>query len=59
MENAGIQSIADSIEYVPLLEELFIYQNTLRKEGLHPLFIQILKNCKNLISFDLCDNFVR
>lgn len=59
MENAGIQAIAESIQYVPLLEELFIYQNTLRKEGLHPLFLQLLKHCKNLISFDLCDNFIR
>lgn len=31
----------------------------MRKEGLHPLFVQLLKHCKNLISFDLCDNSVR
>lgn len=59
MENPGIQSIAESIQFIPQLQELFIYQNTLRKEGLHPLFIQLLKHCKNLVSFDLCDNFVR
>jgi Ran GTPase-activating protein (RanGAP) involved in mRNA processing and transport len=59
MENPGIQSIAESIQFIPQLQELFIYQNTLRKEGLHPLFIQLLKHCNNLVSFDLCDNFVR
>lgn len=33
MTDAGILSIAKYIEHVPLLEELFVYQNTL-KEGL-------------------------
>lgn len=30
MENAGILSIAAELKHVPLLEELFVYQNTLK-----------------------------
>lgn len=36
-----------------------MYQNTLRKEGLTPLFEALRNFCKGLATFDLCDNFVR
>jgi Ran GTPase-activating protein 1 len=58
MTDEGILSIASHIEYVPLLEELFVYQNTL-KEGLTPLFKNLRLNCKGLTSLDVCDNFIR
>ena len=44
---------------MPKLKELYVYQNTLRKEGLTPLFDALREHCKTLTSFDLCDNFVR
>ena len=59
MENAGILSIAAELNHVPLLEELFVYQNTLKEEGLKELFKQLRTNCKSLTSLDICDNFVR
>lgn len=31
MESEGIKHIAGSIKLIPKLEELFVYQNTLRK----------------------------
>ena len=52
-------SIAGELSHVPLLEELFVYQNTLKEEGLKELFKQLRTNCKNMISLDICDNFVR
>lgn len=59
MENNGIIELAKSLKFVPKLEELFVYQNTLKKEGLSKLFLELRNNCKLLNSFDLCDNFVR
>ena len=59
MENGGIIELAKSLKFVPKLKELYVYQNTLRKEGLSPLFEALRLNCKSLTSFDLCDNFVR
>ena len=59
MESEGIKHIAENINLVPKLEELFVYQNTLRKEGLAPLFKALRENCKGLKSLDLCDNFIR
>jgi Ran GTPase-activating protein (RanGAP) involved in mRNA processing and transport len=44
---------------VPQLEELFVYQNTLKEKGLTVLFQQLREHCKTLVSLDLCDNFVR
>lgn len=58
MTDPGIISIANSLEHIPLLEELFVYQNTL-KEGLEILFDNLNKYCKNLTSLDVCDNFIR
>jgi Ran GTPase-activating protein 1 len=58
MTDEGILSIAKHIEHVPLLEELFVYQNTL-KEGLTELFRSLRTHCKGITSLDICDNFVR
>lgn len=58
MTDEGILSISAHIKYVPLLEELFVYQNTL-KEGLTQLFQNLREHCKGLVSLDICDNFVR
>lgn len=58
MTDEGILSIARNIHFVPQLEELFVYQNTL-KEGLELLFRNLRENCKNLAALDICDNFVR
>jgi Ran GTPase-activating protein (RanGAP) involved in mRNA processing and transport len=59
MENAGILSIAAELGHVPFLEELLVYQNTLKEEGLRELFKQLRTNCKNITSLDIQDNFVR
>ena len=58
MTDPGIISIASNLHHVPLLEELFVYQNTL-KEGLELLFNNLAQHCNHLTSLDVCDNFIR